>query len=365
MAANVEVLAVAFQVSTAVIRKMAGFIASHISDMVATALGALVSLARGAANTADALGMDSLAGKLRGAADKMENFKWRVQSALSGLGSAGRTAGVALGEGLAAGIAASSGMVEWQARQTASRAIAAMNAAAEVESPSKATIRLGMFISEGLGIGLKKGADLALAGAREMIDKVTAKLAELRSKATEIRKTAHDAVMGSLGVGSLGETTTSTDAGGNETSTTARVTDQITAFKNQAAAFSAAISQAVSKGVNSKLITQVANLGPEQGLVAAQALAALSAAEVNQVNADLKAADQFATKVGATVLTTTSLPEDIKRQQGILDTLKQIKQGLASGKVEFHIHDATDPDKVVASIRKYVTRNGKLKNVAD
>jgi hypothetical protein len=361
---QIKLAGVAFEVSTLVIRTAARKIAEHISDMVATAIGALTGLVRAAANVADALGMDSLAGKLRAAGDRMENFKWRVQAALSGMGETGRSAGTALGQGLAAGIAASGEVAIATARNTVNRINAMMRSTAEISSPSKVTIRIGQFMAEGLAIGLKKGTDLALEGAKGMIDKVTAKLSELRSKATEIRRTAADAVRGALDVGGLGATTTSTDADGNEVSSAARVTDQVSAFKAQSAAFSAAISAAVAKGVNSKLITQVANLGPTQGLVAAQALAAMSAAEVNQVNADLKAADQFAAKVGATVLTTTSLPEDIKRQQGILDTLKEIKKGLASGKTEFHIHDATDPDRVVAAIRRYVARNGKLHNVS-
>jgi acid phosphatase family membrane protein YuiD len=177
MAANVEVLSRAFEIGTFVIRKMAGLIASHISDMVATAIGALVGLARAAANTADALGMDGLAEKLRGAADKMENFKWKVQAQLSGMGDMGRAAGSALGQGLAAGIAASGEVAIATARNTVNRINAMMRSTGEIRSPSKVTTRIGEQLAEGLAVGLDRGSRSAVDASASLMVQAMAPIA--------------------------------------------------------------------------------------------------------------------------------------------------------------------------------------------
>jgi tape measure domain-containing protein len=224
----------------------------------------------------------------------------------------------------------------------------------KIGSPSRVMMEIGQFFTEGFAIGTKQGAAKALEAVTELMEKVKTKLADLRTKAAQIRSTAHDAVMGALNVGSLGETTTSTDAAGNEVTTTANPTAQIAAFTAQAAAFSAAISAAVARGVNSKLIAQVAALGPEQGLVAAQALAAMNAAQVNQVNRDLAVAEKFASKVGATVLSTTPLPAQIRREEATLNAVRDLLGALRNHKtvVELDIDGKAFARAVARDIRQ-------------
>jgi hypothetical protein len=144
---------------------------------VATAIGALVALARAAANTADALGMDGLADKLRGAADRMENFKWKVQAQLSGMGDMGRAAGSALGQGLAAGIAASGEVAIATARNTVNRINAMMRATGEISSPSKVTTRIGEQLAEGLAVGLDKGSRSAVAASVSLVGEAVTPMA--------------------------------------------------------------------------------------------------------------------------------------------------------------------------------------------
>lgn len=269
----------------------------------------------------------------------------RLTTPFRGMASLLLQAGKDLVMGFVNGIKSLAGAALSAARDLAASAINAVKDKLKIFSPSKVMIELGEFFSEGFAGGVRKGTKSALEAVGELMEKVKSKLSDLRSQASQIRSTAANAVRGALDVGGLGATTTSTDAEGNQVSTTARVTDQVSAFRQQAAAFSAAISAAVSKGVNSNLIAQVANLGPTQGLVAAQALAAMNAAEVNQVNRDLAVADKFAAKVGATVLTTTSLPTDIKRQEATLTALKDIKRELSEGKTILHVHGSVVTEK--------------------
>lgn len=363
IAVNVKVLVEAFEISTIAVRTFARVAANLIDDFLGTFLGMVTAVLRGTANVADALGMDSLAAKLRGAANRIEDFKNQTVAALRGLGKQGTETGIALGQGLADGIRASTGLAVGAAGDMANRVAAQARRVLAVSSPSQVAIEIGDFFAQGLAVGIKKGTAVALDATTALIEKVKAKLDELRSRAADIRNTAANAVRGALDVGGLGATTTTTDAEGNEVSTTARVTDQIAAFAAQSRAFSTAISAAVAKGINPSLIAQVANLGPSNGLVAAQALAAMSAAEVGQVNAQLALADKFAAKVGATVLTTTGLPADIARQQRQLDILRDIRADLNQGRdIVIHVHGG-DPDAVVDAIRTYVRRNGLLRNV--
>lgn len=221
-----------------------------------------------------------------------------------------------------------------------------------------ASIKLGELFAEGFKGGVKSKIKTAIAAVGELVSRAGDKLQTLKDRAKEISDSVVSAMTGALDVGALG----GVDAEGN----TLNVADQLSAFASQAGQFATALSDAAAAGINSGLIQRVAQLGPSQGLTAAQALAAMDQAQVASANASLAAVDAYANRLGQTVLTTTSLPDDIARQQGILDTLVAIQSDLRNNpqNINFVVNDATDPDAVVAAIRKYIRRNGKLRDVA-
>jgi hypothetical protein len=105
----------------------------------------------------------------------------------------------------------------------------------------------------------------------------------------------------------------------------------------------------------------VAALGPIQGATAAAALAAMDAAQIASVNTSLAAVDAMGVKLGETVLTTTSLPEDIARAQAQVDTLKEIRDDLKNNprKIEVHVDGALDPNAVAKQIIQLVKQYNK------
>jgi hypothetical protein len=225
---------------------------------------------------------------------------------------------------------------------------------ADVET---AAIKLGELIPKGFAGGMKSQVKVALAAVNELVSRAGDKLQTLKDKAADIMSSVAGAMQGSLDLGNLG----GTDSEGNRLN----ATDQLAAFAGQSRDFAASLAAAAAKGINSGLIGRIANMGPGQGLTAAQALAAMDQAQVASANASLAAVDAYATQLGNTVITTTSLPDDIARAQGTLDTLTQIRDDLKNNprNINFTVNDATDPDKVVAAIRRYVNRNGKLKGL--
>jgi len=366
-AANVAVLTFAFEASTFAVRTFARLASTAIVNFSDVFLDMVAGTARAMARLADALGMDSLAGKLRGAADKIDVFKATVRGKLQELEGvaykASDSLGGAIGEGMAAGIAGSSGMAVEQARQTVNKVNAIMRATAGANSPAKMTIDLGHDILAGLALGMKEGTELALAGAADLIEKVKGKLSELRGEAKGIRSGARDAVRGMFDWGGIGATTTSTDAEGNEVSTTASPVAQFADFAAKSQAFAGAVSQGVANGLDPRIVAQAVGTG---NLAVVQSLAALDPGAAGSINRDFALAQKMAAQVGATVLSTTSIPADIARVQGTLDTLKEIRDDLRNNprEIRFVINDATDPDKVVAAIRRYIKKNGKLRDVA-
>jgi TP901 family phage tail tape measure protein len=225
----------------------------------------------------------------------------------------------------------------------------------QVETES---IKLGELFSKGFAGGVKSKIKVAIAAVSELVSRSSERLQTLRDRAAEITGGVADAMRGALDLSSLG----GTDADGNSLN----ATDQLANFAAQAGQFAQALAAAAGNGINSGLIQKIAQLGPTQGLTAAQALAAMDQAQVASANASMAAVDAYANQLGQTVLTTTSLPEDIAREQGQLDILTQIRDDLRNnpGNINFTINDATDPDKVVAAIRRYIKRNGKLRDVA-
>lgn len=343
----------------------------------------------------------------------------KIVRGFAGMAGSGLSAGMDLVRGFINGIKALAGQALQAARDMATAAFNAVKDKLKIFSPSKATYELGAFFAQGFEGGIKDKTKAVASAVSELAKKAVEKLQGLKDKARSITDGIASAMTGALDVGGLGsalptnaipsaseleradiavtrarervnnpgEGASATDlreaalalqdalaaqaelqaraaagpGGGNNS-----VTDQLANFAAQSGQFAAALAAAAGKGLNSGLIQKIAQLGPTQGLTAAQALAAMDQAQVASANASLAAVDKYANELGRTVLTTTSLPADIARQQGVLDTLLAIKEDLAAGRtIQFVVNDATDPDRVVAAIRKYIRRNGKLRGVAE
>lgn len=307
---------------------------------------ALDSLHDGAVN-----GFQSLLGWLGGLGAKI----------ISGIGSMGTLlvgVGQDLVRGMINGIKALAGQVAQVARDMAADAIAAIKDKLSIFSPSRVTYQLGEFFAQGMANGIKNRSKVVAEATKALAEKALEKLQGLKAEAAQITNGVADSMRGGLDLGSLGKV--------NEDGTQSSVTGQLADFASQSGQFAQALATAAANGLNSDLIAKVANLGPTQGLTAAQALAAMDAAQVASANASLDAVDKYAAQLGQTVLTTTSLPDDIARAQGTLDALLAIREDLKNNpqNISFTINDATDPDAVVAAIRKYIKRNGKLRGVA-
>jgi hypothetical protein len=323
------------------------------------------------------------------------------------------TAGTDLVRGMINGIRAMAGQVMAEARNLAANAVAAIKDKLKIFSPSKVTYQLGEFFGEGMAVGIKNRASVVAKAAGALAAKAADKLRGLKQQAAQIAEGVASAMTGALDVGALGgplhaSTPSASDveraqiavaraqervsnpgegasaldqqeaalalrdaesqlaaiqaqvAGGNQS-----VSDQLAQFASQSASFAQSLATAAAAGVNSGLIAQVAALGPMQGAMAAQALAAMDAAQVASANASMAAVEGFGNQLGQTVLTTTSLPDEIAKQQGILDTLKAIDAKLdGGGSITINVTGGADADAVVAAIRRYIKRNGKLRGVA-
>lgn len=349
-----------------------------IAPMIPKAIAALAGLGARLVGWVVSEGIPTLAAKmltmgakaLEGLKDGAVNGFQSVLSWLGGLGgkiaagvgSLGMTlfsAGTDLVRGMINGIRAMAGQVMAEARNLAANAVAAIKDKLKIFSPSKVTYQLGEFFGEGFAGGIKAKTKAAVAATSALVDKAVEKLQGLRAQAAQITSGVGDAMRGALDVGSLGKV--------NEDGTKASVTDQLAGFAAQAGDFARSLATAAAKGLNSSLIARIANLGPTQGLTAAQALAAMDQAQVASANASLAAVDKYASQLGQTVLTTTSLPGEIAREQAKVDMLTAIRDELRNGgggKLEINVNGVNDPDAVVAAIRRYIRRNGPLRGVA-
>ncbi len=307
----------------------------------------------------------ALMARLRGAiVDKIGNVVSaigevvaKVIRGFAGMAGAGLSAGMDLVRGFINGIRALAGQALQAAQDMASAALNAVKSRLKIFSPSKETYKLGEFFGEGFQGGIKAKTKAVVSAVSELAKKSLEKLQGLKSQAKSITEGVANAMTGALDVGSLGST--------NEDGSKNSVTDQLAGFASQAGTFAKSLATAAGNGLNTNLIAKIANMGPTQGLTAAQALAALDQSQIASANASLATVDKYAQQLGQTVLTTTSLPADIARQQGIVDTLTAIRADLQANRpISFTINDATDPDKVVAAIHRYIKRNGKLRDIA-
>ncbi len=101
------------------------------------------------------------------------------------------------------------------------------------------------------------------------------------------------------------------------------------------------------------------------------ALAAMDAAQIASVNTSLAAVDAMGVKLGETVLTTTSLPEDIARAQAQVNYLQEIRDDLKNNprKIEVNVDGALDPNavakQIIQLVKQYTKKRGHDSNDFD
>lgn len=277
-----------------------------------------------------------------GAMDKARADAARLRGALSGLGSAAGAAGHNFSAGLAAGIIAGGRVAVAAAVGVANKVTAALNSRQgfDSHSPSKKGEKSGRELFEGVAVGMKKAEASTLKAATDLAKKITDRLdnrlshatdrlTALKDQARQAFESASSAVKGVLDITQIGAPISTTDANGVTTSRTPSANETTGGFAAQAKAFAAALTQMAAKHLAPSLIAAVAAAGPASGLVAAQALATETPAEVVQTNADVGTIDKAASQAGALNSRITVDPKLIAAAQKTVDHLAGIRKDLA------------------------------------
>ncbi|WP_063794055.1 hypothetical protein [Streptomyces graminilatus] len=230
-------------------------------------------------------------------------------------------AGAAVAQGLAGGMAGSSGLVKAGARRMAAEVTAGVREELEIRSPSKKTIALAKDAGRGLIVGLtgsrdkirSTAADLAndirkaFSGRKEsglvrMVtaqtnrlmslaarrDRIAARIAEAKSYAREVTTNARgSAQLGNLGLEVVTGRTIKAALG-----------NKLARIKR----FTAYIKKLAARGLHKSLLRQVLDMGPEQGLAYAAALAEADKATlsgINKTESGLESATKGLGEIGA------------------------------------------------------------------
>lgn len=272
--------------------------------------------------------------KLERAAGAFNRFRADVERAFAGIGDSGQQFGSDFAAGLAQGIARNSGAAVAVARGTANKIAAAARAELQSRSPSRVAIKIGETFPEGLAVGIRKGSDKAVDAVREMVEKVAGRLDILRERASGVASGVAESVRGVVDVSAIGApVVVGQDAEGNDITRTPGVTETLAGFSAQAQQFASALAEMARKKLAPSLIAAVAAAGPASGLTAAQALASADAGQIASVNASIGAIDAFARSAANTVVKTTPLPEQIRREEKQLEKLDAILAAMRSDTV--------------------------------
>jgi hypothetical protein len=277
---NVKLLAGVFRVSAAAPILYAHLAAKAILGMLPTILDVFGGIVHGAAR---AFGwMPGIGPKLKKASAAFDSFRADVEAALSG----GFKAGENFTAGLAAGIRSGGAVAEATALGVARKVTAAVNSAKGFgnNSPSKKGIQSGRWFVEGIALGMRDATVKGLQAAQDLVDRISARmetrlgnavdrLSALKDKARTAFDTASGGVGGFLDIGQIGAPVTTTDAAGNETTSTPSAAGLFAGFAANAKAFAAALAAMAAKKLPLPLITAVAGSG---NLAAATALADLN-----------------------------------------------------------------------------------------
>ncbi|MGW1158424.1 hypothetical protein ACWD5Q_06525 [Streptomyces sp. NPDC002513] len=228
-------------------------------------------------------------------------------------------AGMAAGQGLAAGLVGSLALVTGAARQMAAGVTAGIKDEMQIASPSKKTKALAADIGKGLIVGLTgtrdkikstaaglaKDIKTAFSGRKEsgllkMVDQQTkrllnaaskrdaiaAKIAEAKQFASDTTKTARD----SASLGNLGMSAEEVTAGGIK----AGLASKLAKIKQ----FTRYIDILAKKGLNKGLLRQILNMGPDDGYAYASALVGADKGTFKSINSLQSQLDTATTSLG-------------------------------------------------------------------
>lgn len=202
-----------------------------------------------------------------------------------------------------------------------------------ISSPSKVGIDIGENFSHAIGIGLTKGKPKALEAVGSLIDAVRTKLTGLRDAARSVATSVADSVRSIVDVSAIGAPiVTGQDADGNDITRTPSAKETFSGWAAQAAAFAAALATMAGRGLAPAVIAAVAAAGPGN-LAAAQALAGASESDLASINASSAQIAAAAKASGSTVMQTTPLPAQIKREEDTLAELRELRKAFQDGLV--------------------------------
>lgn len=295
------------------------------------------------------------------------NFTLGIVAAKLLATSGGNEIGRNLAAGAAAGVRANAGQVAAEAAAMVTNAIAAANRAGDIHSPSRETQKTGEWLSEGVIVGLKKKAPklygtmktivsgllggleknfssvraalkrltsslpkgasdglkqfvkgaqkqlLSLAtkwdAVNKEIDKQVQKLKELKQARLDYAKAVTDAII------ATGDPTKI------EGPTFEKILQNLKDALKQAREFRKALNQLSSLGLNSTLLDQIIQAGPEAGLATANAILSGGVAGIEQLNQLQEELSRVAQATG-TEMASVMYDNGIQMAQGLIKGLK-------------------------------------------
>ena len=337
----------------ATFRQVANFVLTKVVPVLGPVLrAALTQIGRNIAITVDAV---SLLWKVFQTAARIIQGTIERILAVVRIGRQMYQAGRDLVLGFINGIKSLAGAALSAAQDLASDALNAVKSKLKIFSPSRETIKLGGHFSTGFAEGIRKGSDKAVDAVKGMVEKVAGRLDELKTRARDVASGVADSVRGIVDVSAIGAPVVAgQDAEGNDIMRTPSLQETFGQFSAQAQQFAGALAEMARKKLAPSIIAAVAAAGPASGLTAAQALASGSAAEVASVNASIGAVERFARQTSDTVVKTTPLPDQIKREERQLDKLQQILEATKAEKVA---KVTVEGDKLVVLIEREQKKN--------
>lgn len=291
---------------------------------------------------------------VRGVPGKIKAAFGNARSMLSGIGGQ-------IIDGLRAGIEGAWHLVTGAVDRLVSKIPKKIRELMGIASPSKVTTRLGRYIAQGLAKGLLAGAPETEKAVRKLADVLAetlpkrlksdrairawrkshakelkqataatlkavradalAVLAARKQQAKEYAKSVKDAVVSYAGIGNI-------QLGENETLTAGSVKNYLADRLSQIKTFSAKLAALAKKGLSKDLYNQIVQMGPEQGLAYAEALAQASPAQLAELNR-MQARIQSASSQLGSSTAATMYQSGIDSAQGFVNGLNKLMAQVA------------------------------------
>lgn len=228
-------------------------------------------------------------------------------------------AGTAAGQGLAAGLTGSVGLVEAASRRMASAVIVGIKGELQISSPSKRTAALAKDVGAGLVKGLTGSRDkikavskdlakdiwAAFSGSRDnrlvaMVNRQTGRLLAAASKrdrlaatikrATEFAESTRVKAKQDASLGGMFGSAEDVTAGG--------IKGQLASRLEKMRRFASYIKELAARGINKTMLREILEMGPEQGYAYASALAGADKATFKAINSTQYAINDAAKSLG-------------------------------------------------------------------